>query len=148
MNEIIRERLTATGFELTATQFVSEHSTVCALHKQSTKEVECVHLTKCHQYIFSVSLKSGAYYITGQWGKFIKKCYLILLYTFLAFFFFFYQKICVFIIFIFLDEVSNFRNRILTNQKRGLVVSNCQWNCMGGRNNNSFCLLIIYIFLA
>ena len=125
--------------------------------------MECVHLTKCHQYIFSVSLKSGAYYITGQWGKFIKKCYLILLYTFLAFFFFFfffkdfflaffffffYQKICVFIIFIFLDEVSNFRNRILTNQKRGLVVSNCQWNCMGGRNNNSFCLLIIYIFLA
>ena len=25
MNEIIRERVTATGFELTATQFVSEH---------------------------------------------------------------------------------------------------------------------------
>ena len=30
----------------------------------------------------------------------------------------------------FFDEVSNFRNRILTNQKHELVVSNCQWNGM------------------
>ena len=43
----------------------------------------------------------------------------------------FRHKIYVFIIFIsFFDKVSNFRNRILTNQKRELVVSNCQWNCM------------------
>ena len=28
------------------------------------------------------------------------------------------------------DEVSNFCNRILTNQKQELVVRNCQWNCM------------------
>ena len=43
----------------------------------------------------------------------------------------FHHKICAFIIFIsFSDEVSNFRNRILTNQKRELVVSNCQRNCM------------------
>ena len=48
-----------------------------------------------------------------------------------SFFFFFHHKIFVFIIFIsFLDEVSNFRNRILTSQKHELVVSNCQWNCM------------------
>ena len=41
----------------------------------------------------------------------------------------FYHKICVFIIFIsFFDEISNFHNRILTNQKRELAVSNCQLN--------------------
>ena len=41
----------------------------------------------------------------------------------------FHQKICVFIIFIsFFDEASNFRNRIMTNQKLGLVVQNCQGN--------------------
>ena len=43
----------------------------------------------------------------------------------------FYHKVFVFIIFIsFSDKVSNFRNRILTNQKRELVVSNCQRNCI------------------
>ena len=65
-----------------------------------------------------------------------KKCYLIILCTFLAFLFcccccccfVFHHKICVFIIFIsFSDKVSNFRNKILTNQKRELV-SNCQRN--------------------
>ena len=49
----------------------------------------------------------------------------------LAFFLCFSPKICVFIIFIpFFDKVSNFCNRILTNQKRESVVSNCQRNCM------------------
>ena len=59
-------------------------------------------------------------------------CYSIVLCTFLEFFCCFSRhRICVFIIFIsFSDKVSNFRNRILTNQKRELVVSNCQWNCM------------------
>ena len=49
-------------------------------------------------------------------------------YTFLAFFVVFHHKICVLIIFIsFFDEVHiKFRNRILTNQKHELVVSNCQ----------------------
>ena len=44
---------------------------------------------------------------------------------------FFIIKFVFFIIFIsFSDKVSNYRNRILTNQKRELVVSNCQWNCL------------------
>ena len=30
----------------------------------------------------------------------------------------------------FFDEVSNFRNRILTNQKPEYVIRNCQWNSM------------------
>ena len=48
---------------------------------------------------------------------------------FLTFFAFFHHKICVFIIFVsFFDKVSNFRNSILTNQKRELVVSN--WWCL------------------
>ena len=43
---------------------------------------------------------------------------------FLAFFVVFHHEICVFIIFsyFFFDEVSNFRNRILTYQKRESVV--------------------------
>ena len=55
-------------------------------------------------------------------------------------FFVFHYKICIFIIFIsfflssfFFDEVSNFRNRILTSQKRELVVFKCQLNCIPGR---------------
>ena len=47
-----------------------------------------------------------------------KECYILFTDSFLAFFVDFHQKMCVFIIFIsFFDEVSNFRNRILTNQK-------------------------------
>ena len=30
----------------------------------------------------------------------------------------------------FFDEVSNLRNRVLTNQKLELVIRICQWNCM------------------
>ena len=72
--------------------------------------LECFCLTKWHQYIFSVSLKFEAYYITGQWVEFIKKCYLMLSDTLVAFFVVFHHEICVFIIFIsFFDEVSNFR---------------------------------------
>ena len=53
------------------------------------------------------------------------------IYFFVIFVVAFHQKICVFIILIsFFDGVSNLRNRILTNQKRELVVSNFQWNCM------------------
>ena len=99
---------------------------------QCVARYECVRLTKWHQYIFSVSLKFEACYITGQWGEFREKnaatCLQIL---FWYFFIVFLHKICVFVIFIsFFDKVSNFRNRILTNQKRKLVVSNCQQNCM------------------
>ena len=33
---------------------------------------ECAHLTKRHQYIFSISLKFGEYYIMDQLGEVIK----------------------------------------------------------------------------
>ena len=53
------------------------------------------------------------------------------MYFFRHFFGAFHHKICVFVIFIsFSDKVSHFHNRILTNQKLELMVSNCQQNCM------------------
>ena len=56
-----------------------------------------------------------------------KECYFMSTYTFWHFCAVFHQKISVFIIFIsFSDEVSNFRNRTLTNQKSELVIRNCQ----------------------
>ena len=61
----------------------------------------------------------------GSVGRGHKKCYLML-------FLFFIIKF-VFLSFFFFDEVSNFRNRILTNQKRELVVSNCQLKCIPDR---------------
>ena len=92
---------------------------------ETRKPLECVHLTKWHQYIFSVSLKFGTCYISGQCGQFIKNV------TFLHFVVGFHHKICVFTIFIsFSEKVPNFHNRILTNQKRELVISNCQRNYM------------------
>ena len=41
-----------------------------------------------------------------------------------------YKSFFVIIFISFLDVVSNFCNRILTNQKQELVVSNWWWNCM------------------
>ena len=75
---------------------------------------------------FSVSLRFGTCYITGQSGELrIKNA------VFGFFLFFFIIKYVFFIIFIsFFDEVSNFRGRTSTNQKQELVVQNCQWNCM------------------
>ena len=82
-------------------------------------------------YIFSVSLKFGACYITGQLDKFRVKNASLRLHTFWLFFLFFIKKTCVFIIFIsFFDEVLNFCNRIFTNQKPELVIRHCQWKCM------------------
>ena len=50
---------------------------------------------------------------------------------FLGIFLFFIKNLFFFIIFIsFPDELSNFRNRILINQKPEWVVRNCQWNCL------------------
>ena len=68
----------------------------------------------------------------------IKQCNSVYINFFGIVLLFFIKKI-VFIIFIsffylfffFLDKVSNFHNRILTNQKPELVVRHCQCNCKG-----------------
>ena len=63
---------------------------------------------------FSVPLKFGALYITGQWGRFrIKR----LIYVFIYFFgilllFFIIKFVFLLFSFLFFDEVSNFCNRI------------------------------------
>ena len=77
------------------------------------------------------------------WPVHKKKCYLMLLCTFFGIFLFFIMKF-IFIIFIFLEQVSNFR-------KRELVVSNCQWNCVHYKQQktlkSSFILRkIVYFF--
>ena len=38
--------------------------------------------------------------------------------------------VVVVIVVVFFDEVSNFRNIILTYQKPRFVIRNCQWNCV------------------
>ena len=74
-------------------------------------------MTMSYHLYFSVSLKFWVFYIISQWGEFTVKNAILYLYTFL-FFVILHQKISVFIIFIsFSDEVLNFCNRILTNQK-------------------------------
>ena len=45
-------------------------------------------------------------------------------------FYHFHFFLYFFLFLFYFDEVSNFLNRILTNQKRELVVSNCQLNCI------------------
>ena len=69
--------------------------------------------------------------MTDQWEYFkIKTLLYILIYFFGIFLLFFIIKI-VFLSFSFLFLMeSNFRNRILTNQKHELVVSNWQRNSM------------------
>ena len=78
--------------------------------------------------IFSVSLKFGACYITGQWGKFRVTIAILCLHTFLSFFCCFSSIFFCFYHFrFFFDEVSNIRNEILTNQKPELVVLAGAW---------------------
>ena len=86
-------------------------------------------------FIFSVSLKFRACYITGQRRQVqSKECYFMHTYTFVEFFCFSSKKIWFlsfsFLFLIIKLQVSNFRNRISTNQKSELVIRNCQWNCM------------------
>ena len=74
-------------------------------------------------YILSLSLKIGACYITGQWGRVLsKERYFVFTCTFSSFFFcVFHQKICVLIILNFFDKEPIIRNRILANQKQEFV---------------------------
>ena len=73
---------------------------------------------------FSVSLKFGAFYITGQCGGFRIKS---LIYVFIYFFgilLFFITK------FVFFWYIKFPQQNSTANQKQEFVVQNCQWNCM------------------
>ena len=71
---------------------------------------------------FSVSLTFELYYITGQWCEFKKMLRNASIYFF-GIFVVFHHITIIFISF------SNVHNRILTNHKCKLVVSNCQQKC-------------------
>ena len=82
-----------------------------------------------------VSLKFRACYITGEWGEVrVKNATLYLhipfwLFLLLLLLLFSFKTLCFHHFhFFFFAEVSNFRNRILPNQKPGLMVRKCQWN--------------------
>ena len=71
---------------------------------------------KFHQQLFIVS------YL-------LKECYFLFPFAFLAFFLVFHQNLCFYHFYL-----SNFRNRILTNQKPENVIRNSQWNCTSELN--------------
>ena len=86
--------------------------------------------------ICSVSLKNVpsllrmlqcAFYITGHAAS----CFLVISWHFLLYFTIYF----VFLLFSF-DKVSNFHNRILTNQKYELVIRNCYSDCMLALHKN------------
>ena len=80
----------------------------------------------------------GHVYITYRWGELkVKNTTLGICILVRHFFVDFHKKIVVFLIFIsFFDEVSNFRNRILTSQTPELVITICQWNCCQSFSEN------------
>ena len=69
--------------------------------------------------IFSVFLKYGACYITGQWSDFrVKNAFTYFHILFWHCFVVFRHKICVFVISIaFFDKLSNFRNTIFNQSE-------------------------------
>ena len=91
---------------------------------------ECVPMAVSFDLNFLCISKVWSMSHHGSMGHFqSKEGYFIFTYTFVAFFCCFLSKMCVSIIY-FSDEVSNFRHRVLTNQKPELVIRNSQWNCM------------------
>ena len=69
--------------------------------------IECVRLRKYDQYIFSVSLKFGACYITSQWVKFTVKNAIICLHIFFWYFLLFFIIKFVFLSFLFLFLIKS-----------------------------------------
>ena len=83
--------------------------------KKSRQKIKYLENKNRITYIFSISLKLWACYITGQWGEFIVENATLYLHIlswhtekFISFF----------------DEISNFRNRMLMSQTLELI----QWN--------------------
>ena len=50
--------------------------------------------------------------------------------TFLVLVFVFHKDLSFIIFISFFDKILSFKKRILSNQKPGLVIKHCQWNCM------------------
>ena len=103
------------------------------LYEYQWEWIECVSLKiSYHLYLLRISyLSFECVTSTGQRSKFRVKNATICLQILFFYCCCFSLKNCVFIILIsFFGEVSNFCNRILTNQKPGLVIKNWRWKCM------------------
>ena len=108
---------------------------------------ESVPLTSSYHPYFLDIFKVWACYITGQWGEFSVKNATLYLHILFWYFVVFAQQKNIFIIFIScFDEVSNFRNRMLTNQKPKYVIRNWLWNCM--QNSNPLQAFLVGIILS
>ena len=82
-----------------------------------TLQITCIWSKNFHCYKRNTALKWNCFFLSS-----VSHC---VSYTFLAFFVVFYVVSYVFIILIyFFDEISNFCNRILTNNKYELVIRN------------------------
>ena len=109
---------------------------------------ECVPLTISYHLYFSVSLVSSMLHHGSVRRVDIKECYFTITKTFLAYFCCFSSKNLSFYYFrSFFDEVSNFCNRLLTNQKPKHVIINCQCNCLLWHNLNLL-KLVDMLFLS
>ena len=124
----------------------------------------------CHLYFPHISKVRRMLHEMSVGRVQCKECFSLFTYTFLPFLLFFITNLCFydFMIFIFFSflllfsfflffcffcfEVSNFQNRILTNQKPELTIRNCHWNFMFGLKvainsalyyNSSFPLLLL-----
>ena len=93
--------------------------------------LECVRLINWYQFTFFLHSKVWSMLRHGWVGRVHIKnddtsWFCLLFWNML----FFIIKFAFFIFNSFFDKASNFRNRILTNQKQELVVQNCQSNSM------------------
>ena len=93
---------------------------------------ECVPLTiSFHLYFLHISKVWSTLYHGSMEQVQRKECCFMFRYTFVAFCCCFSsKKMCFYHFISFSEEISNFRNKILTNQKPGPVIRNCQWKIM------------------
>ena len=79
-----------------------------------------------------VSVASSELYQGSVWRVQSSECYFMFTFTFFTFLLLLLLLLSLLLLFFvfFFDEVSNFRNIILTYQKPRFVIRNCQWNCV------------------
>ena len=79
-----------------------------------------------------VSVASSELYQGSVWRVQSSECYFMFTFTFFTFLLLLLLllSLLLLLLFFFFDEVSNFRNIILTYQKPRFVIRNCQWNCV------------------
>ena len=117
--------------EVFKSSFFIEHFRYLFLNKERV-HIECVSLTISYRLCFLRFSKVWSIFYNGSVKRVqSKQCNSLPACTFLPLFYCFpLKKLCLCHFHFFLDEVSNFYNRILANQKPELVIRNCQINYM------------------